>query len=56
MAKRLHGDWTSDPAIPIVTGFLGKVFLLANLFIHFLIEKIAMSTSGSSPVRFFNRC
>lgn len=24
VAKRLHGDWTSDPAIPIVTGFLGK--------------------------------
>ena len=25
VAKRLHGDWTNDPAIPIVTGFLGKV-------------------------------
>lgn len=25
VAKRLHGDWISDPAIPIVTGFLGKV-------------------------------
>ncbi|XP_059278632.1 aspartokinase 2, chloroplastic-like isoform X2 [Lycium ferocissimum] len=24
VAKRLTGDWTSDPAIPIVTGFLGK--------------------------------
>ncbi|KAL0424183.1 UNVERIFIED_CONTAM: Aspartokinase, chloroplastic [Sesamum radiatum] len=24
VAKRLHGDWMSDPAIPIVTGFLGK--------------------------------
>ncbi|KAI9162495.1 hypothetical protein LWI28_027920 [Acer negundo] len=23
-AKRLHGDWISDPAIPIGTGFLGK--------------------------------
>ncbi|RZR94032.1 hypothetical protein BHM03_00022658 [Ensete ventricosum] len=26
VAKRLHGDWTNDPAIPIVTGFLGKVW------------------------------
>jgi aspartate kinase len=26
VAKRLHGDWIRDPAIPIVTGFLGKVF------------------------------
>lgn len=26
VAKRLHSDWVSDPAIPIVTGFLGKVF------------------------------
>lgn len=26
VANRLHGDWLSDPAIPIVTGFLGKVF------------------------------
>ncbi|XP_020234688.1 aspartokinase 2, chloroplastic isoform X2 [Cajanus cajan] len=24
VAKRLHGDWVSDPAIAIVTGFLGK--------------------------------
>ncbi|WVZ62771.1 LOW QUALITY PROTEIN: hypothetical protein U9M48_012475, partial [Paspalum notatum var. saurae] len=24
IAKRLHGDWIIDPAIPIVTGFLGK--------------------------------
>uniref|UniRef100_A0A2N9I4B4 aspartate kinase n=1 Tax=Fagus sylvatica TaxID=28930 RepID=A0A2N9I4B4_FAGSY len=24
VAKRLYGDWTKDPAIPIVTGFLGK--------------------------------
>ncbi|KAI7996372.1 hypothetical protein LOK49_LG10G00055 [Camellia lanceoleosa] len=24
VAKRLHSDWISDPAIPIVTGFLGK--------------------------------
>lgn len=25
LAKRLYDDWNSDPAIPIVTGFLGKV-------------------------------
>ena len=25
VAKRLHGDWVQDPAIPAVTGFLGKV-------------------------------
>ena len=31
VAKRLLGDWNSDPAIPIVTGFLGKVFHLAIL-------------------------
>ncbi|XP_068646208.1 aspartokinase 2, chloroplastic-like isoform X2 [Aristolochia californica] len=24
VAKRLHGDWINDPAIPIVTGYLGK--------------------------------
>ncbi|KAL5581456.1 hypothetical protein UlMin_013898 [Ulmus minor] len=24
VAKRLHGDWVCEPAIPIVTGFLGK--------------------------------
>ncbi|KAL7249593.1 hypothetical protein ACSBR1_011727 [Camellia fascicularis] len=23
-AKRLHSDWITDPAIPIVTGYLGK--------------------------------
>ncbi|RCV29585.1 hypothetical protein SETIT_6G024300v2 [Setaria italica] len=26
VAKRLQGDWMDDPAIPIVTGFPGKVF------------------------------
>ncbi|KAF4390491.1 hypothetical protein F8388_005988 [Cannabis sativa] len=24
VAKRLHDDWIADPAIPVVTGFLGK--------------------------------
>ncbi|KAI8541259.1 hypothetical protein RHMOL_Rhmol08G0047700 [Rhododendron molle] len=24
VAKRLHSDWVNDPAIPVVTGFLGK--------------------------------
>ncbi|XP_023876320.1 aspartokinase 1, chloroplastic [Quercus suber] len=24
VAKRLHADWINDPAIPIITGFLGK--------------------------------
>ncbi|KAF9592979.1 hypothetical protein IFM89_019283 [Coptis chinensis] len=24
VAKRLHGDWITDPAIPVLTGFLGK--------------------------------
>ncbi|XP_061960970.1 aspartokinase 2, chloroplastic-like isoform X2 [Populus nigra] len=24
VAQSLHGDWTRDPAIPIITGFLGK--------------------------------
>lgn len=27
VAKRLHSDWVNNPAIPVVTGFLGKVFL-----------------------------
>lgn len=25
VASKLHSDWTNDNAIPIVTGFLGKV-------------------------------
>lgn len=32
VAKRLHSDWVSDPAIPIITGFLGKVFLMPYIF------------------------
>lgn len=40
VAKRLHGDWTCDPAIPIVTGFLGKVSLLANFYMYFLPKRI----------------
>lgn len=36
VAKKLHGDWISDPAIPIVTGFLGKVASLLIL-VHFLL-------------------
>lgn len=38
VAKRLYGDWTNDPAIPIVTGFLGKV-LLNCCCIHFPAEE-----------------
>jgi len=32
VAKRLNGDWLSDPAIAIVTGFLGKVFVVSCFF------------------------
>ena len=31
VAKRLNGDWNNDPAIPIVTGFLGKVPAVEHL-------------------------
>lgn len=34
VAKKLNGDWTSDPSIPIVTGFLGKVSSI--WFVHIL--------------------
>lgn len=34
IAKRLHGDCVTGPAIPIVTGFLGKVGHLTH-FTHF---------------------
>lgn len=27
VSKRLNEDWFADPAIPIVTGFLGKVII-----------------------------
>lgn len=30
VANRLNGDWINDPAIPIVTGFLGKVFYFSH--------------------------
>lgn len=39
VAKRLHADWTNDPAIPIITGFLGKV-LLNCCCIRFPAEKL----------------
>jgi aspartate kinase len=39
VAKKLNGDWVYEPAIPIVTGFLGKVFLLARCFLDFLIGR-----------------
>ena len=49
VAKRLHGDWISDPAIPIVTGFLGKVipcslmilsmlYLLCGFLVHLSVN------------------
>lgn len=36
VAKRLTGDWMSNPAIPIVTGFLGKVLLFKLLHAFFV--------------------
>ena len=36
VAKRLHSDWVKDHAIPIVTGFLGKVPLSQNCQINIL--------------------
>ena len=37
VAKRLHGDWIADPAIPVVTGFLGKVFTPYSGLVSILI-------------------
>lgn len=30
VSKRLLGDWSKENAIPIVTGFLGKVYIYIN--------------------------
>ena len=38
VAQSLHGDWIRDPAIPIVTGFLGKVFPPTNCSGLFVCE------------------
>lgn len=35
VAKRLLGDWVENPAIPVVTGFLGKVLFLLTLLLGF---------------------
>lgn len=35
VAKRLYEDWIREPAIPIVTGFLGKVTNCDLLFSPF---------------------
>lgn len=41
VAKRLLGDWDFDPAIPIVTGFLGKVFYLLTA-LKILLEELGV--------------
>lgn len=48
VAKRLCSDWDSDRSIPIVTGFLGKVYLVPFeiLFIFFFIWMFAMLKSN----------
>ena len=37
LAKRLYDDWAADPAIPIVTGFLGKVFTVLLNFLEYIM-------------------
>lgn len=39
VANRLNDDWNSNPAIPIVTGFLGKVEKLLTSFQNDFILK-----------------
>jgi aspartate kinase len=41
VAKRLHGDWINDPAIPVVTGFLGKVLVNCRC-INFPAEELTL--------------
>lgn len=43
VAKRLYDDWMHDPAVPIVTGFLGKVLLtlqITKIFINVLVARL----------------
>nr|XP_034599995.1 aspartokinase 1, chloroplastic-like [Setaria viridis] len=42
VAKRLHGDWMDDPAIPIVTGFLGK-YIHARVQVFSIFEDLGIS-------------
>ncbi|GLT27158.1 hypothetical protein SLA2020_021820 [Shorea laevis] len=50
VAKRLNDDWSSDPSIPVVTGFLGKVWkdvdgvLTCDPNIHPLAEPVPYLT------------
>jgi len=49
VAKRLYDDWMHDPAVPIVTGFLGKVFQtvynlqIIKIFIHVSVACLIIS-------------
>lgn len=57
VAKRLNADWISDPAIPIVTGFLGKVLchwfprVHVNLKFYVTTKSFIIFTSGSEVRR-----
>ncbi|KAK6931958.1 hypothetical protein RJ641_001582 [Dillenia turbinata] len=38
IAKRLHNDWITDPAIPIVTGFLRKNYRVFHYYFFVLFS------------------
>ena len=41
VAKRLYDDWMHEPAVPIVTGFLGKVWLKSLQSLDFAFQVVA---------------
>ncbi|GKB21853.1 aspartokinase 2, chloroplastic isoform X1 [Tanacetum coccineum] len=51
VAERLNGDWIKDPAIPIVTGFLGKVFYIIYV-IHNTYNHTTPHPTPPTPMKF----
>lgn len=46
VAKTLREDWIYDSAIPIVTGFLGKVFIISRRVALSFFRMLALSLTN----------
>lgn len=53
LSKRFYDDWAADPAIPIVTGFLGKVFTFLLMMFGTLFLEIGSSVWFSYVSAYF---
>jgi len=50
VSKTLVGDWSKENAVPVVTGYLGKVYIFLTFYVVLVDQEICGAQLGFSSI------